>query len=58
MYQDFSGMSCQLVVRWARDILVVDVLAIEDCSRDERNAEVGRLLAVISKAALAFEENP
>ena len=58
MDQDFSGMSCQCVVRWAGDILIVDVLAIEDCSGDERDAEVGRLLAVISKAALAFEENP
>lgn len=58
MDQDFSGMSCQCVVRWARDILVVDTLAIEDRSGDERDAEVGRLLAVIRKAALAFEENP
>lgn len=58
MDQDFSGMSCQCVVRWVRDILVVDVLAIEDSSGDERDAEVGRLFAVISKTALAFKENP
>jgi len=58
MDQDFSGMSCQCVVRRARDILVVDVLAIEDCSGDERDAEVGWLLVMIGKAALAFEENP
>ncbi len=58
MDQDFSGMSCQWVVRWAGDILVVNALAIEDRSGDERDADVGRLLAMISKAALAFEENP
>ena len=58
MDQDFSSMSCQWMVRWAGDILVVDALAIEDCSGDERNAEVGRLLAVMGEAALAFEENP
>lgn len=58
MDQDFSGMSCQCVIRWVRDILVVDVLAIENCSGDERDAEVGRLFAVMSKAALAFKENP
>jgi hypothetical protein len=46
------------VVRWVGYILVVNVLAVEDGSRDERDAEVGRLLAVISKAAFAFEENP
>ena len=58
MDQDFSSMSGQCVVRWAGDILVVDVLAIEDCSRDERDAEARRLLAMIRKAAFAFEENP
>jgi hypothetical protein len=58
MDQDFSGVSCQWVVRWVGDILVVNVLAIEDRSGDERDAEVGRLLAVIGKAALAFEEDP
>lgn len=51
-------MSCQGVIRRAGDILVVNVLAIEDCPGDERDAEVRRLLAVIRKAALAFEEDP
>jgi len=56
--QDLTGVSCEGVVGGAGDVLIVDVLAIEDCPGDERDAEVVRLLAVVGKAALAFEEDP
>ena len=46
------------MIRRVGDVLVVNILAIEDCPGDEGDAEVGWLLVMIGKAALAFEEDP